>query len=107
MLCVCVTWRTTLVARRGTGRTFLGPLAGGSMSADGTPDDTILANVRTRSQALVDASRSDNGYAIGVYGLESPWGGVGPAPSDTPRVLRDIIGYRIRDQFAVLRSRRD
>jgi hypothetical protein len=107
MLAVCVSWKTTLVARRGSGRTFLGPLASSVVGADGTPDDTVLAGIGTQAQNLINTSRGDNGYAIGIWGLESPYGGVGPAPSDTPRVLRDIIAYRLRDQFAVLRSRRD
>jgi hypothetical protein len=107
MLAICVSWKTTLVARRGSGRTFLGPLASGDLGADGTPSDTVLSGVGTQAQALINSSKGDNGYAIGVYGLESPFGGVGPAPSDAPRVLRDFISYRVRDQFAVLRSRRD
>jgi hypothetical protein len=107
VLAIVVAWKTTLVARRGTGRTFLGPLAAGSMQADGTPDDTFLGNVRTRSAALRDASRGDNGYAVGVWGLVNKYTGTPPIPSNTPRVLRDIISYSVKDQFAVLRSRRD
>lgn len=96
---ICVSWRTTVSARRGTGRTFLGPLSASAMQGDGTPDDTVLSSLRTYATALCTASKAVNLGAIGIYGRS--------APGASTKVLRDLQSARIQDQFAVLRSRRD
>lgn len=105
---VCFSWRTSLAARRGMGRTFIGPLSSQVVQSDGTIVETVLADYRAWAQTLIDDSAGNiNGWAIGVWGLQSK------APSGTvdyaslPHVHRDIVAVRIRDQFAVLRSRRD
>lgn len=99
-----VSWRTSLRARRGMGRTFLGPLNMSVVEADGSPNPTILAQVRAAAAGLIDASSGVNDWAVGVWGLETPHTGDLPDP---PRVLRDFTSYTVADQFAVLRSRRD
>lgn len=99
---ICVSWRTSIAARRGRGRTFLGPLGKAIIGTDGTPVDAAVSMVRTACQTLVDASGGVNDYAIGVYGLQTAGGG-----PTSPHVLRDITGFRVNDQFAILRSRRD
>jgi hypothetical protein len=106
---VCVSWRTELRARRGQGRTFLGPLAGDVVSGDGTPSGTYLTPINTAAQALIDNSVDPDAWAVGVWGLDQPApSGIPPEEhAALPRVHRDITTFKVRDQFAVLRSRRD
>lgn len=94
---LCVSWRTGTALRSGIGRTFLGPLSTGTMGTDGTPDTADLALARTASSALIAASiadRTEEGLGLGVY-------------SRTTQTLRPFVSARVRDQYAVLRSRRD
>jgi hypothetical protein len=103
-----VSWRTSLRARRGMGRTFLGPLANSARDLNGTPNDGMLAGVRSAAAALIQDSSLPFGWAFGVYGLESEWDGwPAPPPENTPRVHRDFTSAVVKDKFAVLRSRRD
>lgn len=95
-----VGWRTALAARRGRGRTFLGPLASTTIDGSGTPTPTALTTVQTAADTLVNASGGVNGWAIGVYGQQAQ--GI-----PTAKVLRDVTAAKARDTFAVLRSRRD
>lgn len=107
VLQICTTWRTSIAARRGRGRTFLGPLGSHVVSGDGSPQDGALTMIRAQATTLLNASAAANDWAFGVYGLQAP------APDGTtnysalPHVLRDFTGFTVRDQFAVLRSRRD
>jgi hypothetical protein len=96
-----VNWTTTIAARRGRGRTFLGPLSSTNIQNDGTPTGDCVTVVKAAAQALVNDSLSDNGWAFGVYGLETPGG-----TPDSPKVLRDFTGMRVRDRFAQMGSRR-
>lgn len=104
---IVVGWRTSISARRGMGRTFLGPLNQGVLESNGTPTAAALTAVGSAAAGLVSTSLSDANGAVGVYGLQQS------APQGTtdysglPRLLRDITGHRVRDKFAVLRSRRD
>lgn len=109
MLCTVIGWRTSVAARRGMGRTFIGPLASAYVDTTGTPSASMITGIGTAAQTLITASLgSVNGWAIGVWGL------VNPAPPGTPpagylglpREHRDIIAYKIKDKFGVLRSRR-
>ena len=104
---VCISWTTSIAARRGRGRTFVGPLQGGAIEANGSVNEACLTSLRAAAQKLIDASSAANGWAIGVYGLAAaaPQGTVDYAA--LPHVLRDIQGYSIKDKFAVLRGRRD
>lgn len=99
-LAVVAGWRTTLAARRGRGRTFFGPLAYNVLQTDGTVHDTILTNLRTNLETFVTNSQGIAGGAFVVWGQES-------AGIPEPKVGRDITSVRVRDQLAVLRSRRD
>lgn len=103
-----ISWRTALAARRGMGRTFIGPLGTNVMQSDGSISDTILTEVTGLAQGILNASTSGtNGWSVGVWGLQNK------APSGTtnysalPHVHRDITGFRVRDKFGILRSRRD
>lgn len=96
---LCVSWRTSIAAARGHGRTFLGPLALAARAPDGTPAATFLTHARACVQGLVDASTASTGSSLGIYGYEEKGG--------PDRVFRDITAGAIRDKFAVLRSRRD
>lgn len=104
---ICVTWKTSIAARRARGRSFLGPVNRDVVDADGTPTAGALTTIQNAAQTLVNTSRGITGGALGVYGLQNA------APKGTtdytglPRVLRDITAYSVRDTFAVLRSRRD
>lgn len=90
----CVTWRTSLAARSGRGRTFLGPLAATAWQGDGSLAPAALTTVRTAAQALVDNSLND--------GLD---GGIG-VWSEVDQVHRDVVSSSVTDQAAILRSRR-
>lgn len=105
---IVVSWKTSLAARRGMGRTFFGPLADDNRETDGTIVPSRLTLFKNAAQALITASSSGtNGWAVGVWGLVDPTKETGLPPLTAPHVHRDIIGYGVRDQFAVLRSRRD
>lgn len=95
-------WRTSIAARRGRGRTFVGPLATSTMDPNGSVANIPRQVVLDAATALVAASSTEAGWAIGVYGLQDSGGG-----PTAPRVLRDFTGVKVRDRFAVLRSRRD
>ena len=105
---LCVSWRTSLAARRGMGRTFLGPLAAGvASSTDGTPLVTAVDAVQDAVDDLVSASQAAVNGAIGVYGYQSAVPAGGARNENDPRVIRDILQGRVRNKFAVLKSRRD
>jgi hypothetical protein len=92
--CIVVGWRTSGGGRRGRGRTFLGPLDSILLEANGGVVDLELTAIRDAAAALVDASDSFNDGALGVF-------------SPTGNLFRDFVSSAVRDQFAVLRSRRD
>lgn len=108
VLAQCISWKTSIAARRGHGRTFFGPLATAQLQDDGSPLDAFQALVRTASQKLVDASTGANGWAVGVYGQQNqaPRGTTSAQRAALPHVFRDITGFTLRDQWAILRSRR-
>lgn len=94
MVALVAGWRTASATRSGRGRTFLGPVSGGALQTDGTPEPNILATVRGRCSDLVADSQSANGWAIGVL-------------STKQGVFRETTGVTVRDRWAVLTSRRD
>lgn len=107
---VTVTWRTSIAARRGRGRTFVGPVGSLAVQTDGTIKDEYVDNLRTVANNLVAASVPANNWAVGVYGQVDSLTGEGITPEQrrlAPKVLRDITGATVRDKWAVLRSRRD
>lgn len=96
-----ITWKTSLRARRGTGRTFLGPMnQNQTTSLTGWPSDLLRADVATAATALVAASTAGSGWSLCVLGQENK--GV-----STPKVARDIIGFKVATKWGFLRSRRD
>jgi hypothetical protein len=106
-LALVITWRTTVAARRGRGRTFIGPLATATVQADGTPADTFRATMATAAAGLVSSSMAYGNGAIGVWGYAGAKGSGTPRDPNDPRVFRDFTGSNVRDLFGVLRSRRD
>lgn len=105
---IVIGWRTSLAKRRGMGRTFIGPLGADYVGPDGSIEDGKLTGVGTNVQTLLDASLSTtNGWGLGVWGLADSVPSNPASPASQPHVHRDIIGYKIRDQFGILRSRRD
>jgi hypothetical protein len=88
-----VGWRTASATRSGRGRTFVGPLAVAASDADGTPSGGFITAMQNAAQVIVDNNDALDTGAVGVW-------------SPTQNLLRDITGYRVRDVFAVLRSRR-
>lgn len=105
-----VTWRTSIAARRGRGRTFIGPIGALAVQNDGSVGDQYVDNLRTVAGNLVNASTAANNWAVGVYGQVSALVGDNVTPEQrrlAPKVLRDITGANVRDKWAVLRSRRD
>jgi hypothetical protein len=108
-LALCVTWRTSIAARRGRGRTFFGPLSTASIQSDGTPDNTMRNTMVTAAAALVTSSLGYANGAVGVWGYDAAKlpGKANVRDPDDGKVFRDFTGSGIRDLFAVLRSRRD
>lgn len=98
---VVVSWKTSLRARRGRGRTFLGPLTNGIWDSTsgrlGAPATTAITNA---GNALLTSSQATNGWALGVYGQVN----TGVAE---PKILRDFTGLAINTKGSYLRSRRD
>lgn len=106
-LCTVVTWRTTIAARRGRGRTFVGPLSTGTIQSDGTLNDTFRSVLLTAATGLVSSSVGYGNGAVGVWGYSAAkTPGVPRNPADG-KVFRDFTGATIRDLFGILRSRRD
>ena len=106
-LAVSIGWKTGTRARRARGRTFFGPTIVNNIDSDGTLNNTFKTNLETSCTTLVNASKLDNGWSIGVWGL------VDPAPKGQttglnllPHEHRDITGFAISDKWAVMRSRR-
>lgn len=109
LLAICVTWKTGVAARRGRGRTFVGPLAFSAMEANGTPTSTALSTVNMAADTLISSSTGGANGAIGVWGYANPkpYGKENPRNPSDPKVFRDVVGRATRDLFASLRSRRD
>jgi len=106
-LAVVVTWKTSIAARRGRGRTFVGPLHTAAVQSDGTPAGSVQTGIQAAASALVTSSLADLNGAIGIWGYQFAHVGDEPRPSGDPRILRDVTAATVRDLFGVLRSRRD
>ena len=89
-----ISWRTPLATRSGRGRSFFGPLASDAADAQGTLSPLALGDLQAAGQSIVAFNGELGEGAIGVW-------------SPTDGVIRDITSFTVRDQFAVLRSRRD
>lgn len=109
-LAAVISWKTSLRARRGVGRSFIGPLYAGAIDVDGTIAPATVSDIQTRANQLISASASAlNAWAFGVWGLDQPgeYDDLGRLKPDQPHVHRDFVSMSIKDQFGVLRSRRD
>jgi len=91
---LCLNWRGESGDRSRRGRTFLGPISASANDSTGTPNPTLLTTVRGAAAALVGSSLSDANGAVGVWSRQEG-------------VFRDFAASSVKDQFAVLRSRRD
>lgn len=94
VLQLVVGWRTAAATRSGRGRTFIGPLGSNMADTQGTPSAFLLSSADTAANSIVVFNALLGGAQIGVW-------------SETTATFRPINAYRIRDTFAVLRSRRD
>lgn len=93
-----VTWNTAGVrnGRRVRGRTFLVPLGGNCFQNDGTLTPATISTINDAAEELVGESGFESGFCIFSRPSASGPGGVFP-----------VIGHRVPDMAAVLRSRRD
>lgn len=106
-LAIVVGWKTSIRARRGMGRTFLGPFTYAYLDGDGTILAGGLTAINNAATALVNSSLLDNGWAFGVYGQQNASPNTSSAGRALlPHVLRDFTGYSVKDKWAVLTSRR-
>lgn len=100
-LAMVISWRTSLRARRGMGRTFIGPLTRNAIDpTTGLPEADDVNIVAAATDVLLADSQAANGWALGVYGQQNK--GIAE-----PKVLRDFTSYVISPRFAHLSSRRD
>lgn len=105
---ICVSWRTSIRARRGMGRTFVGPLCAAAIDLDGTPKPGVVTMAQAAASNLVSASESGIGWAVCIRGQQVSTPGASPEQRATePKVLRDLQQARVKDKFSILRSRRD
>lgn len=109
MLALVVTWKSTIAARRGRGRTFIGPLSTASVQTDGTPVDAVRTAIAAAANALVASSVSSTNGQVGVWGYSAAKtpGKANPRNPADAKVFRAYTAYATRDLFGVLRSRRD
>jgi hypothetical protein len=91
---VCVSWRTALATRSGSGRSFFGPSATGLLDTDGTIQTASLQIIRDGAHAFATSQGTAGAWTYGVY-------------SRKQQALRPFVDGVVRDRFAVLRSRRD
>lgn len=100
-LAVTFSWKTSIRARRGRGRTFLGPLSQSVFDSSGRTFSTFHNAAGVAAQELIDQSELNlNEWAFGVYGQQN-------AGLEEPKVLRDFTGFDISRKLAHLRTRRD
>jgi hypothetical protein len=92
----CVTWQTNgfLGGKRVRGRTFLVPVGGGGLQADGTLDSTFLGFVSTAAAALIAATPE-----LVVWHRPTSTAAADGAPFV-------VTGAKITDRAAYLTSRR-
>lgn len=95
----CIAWSTNGIrnARRIRGRSFLVPLGGNALAADGTIDAAELTTIRSAADALRAASGDAR---LVIWGRPT-------GPEATDGVSAEVVGSNVVDKTAVLRSRRD
>lgn len=92
--CLLASWKTSTGGRQGRGRTFLGPLGGGTAEGNGTPGEPTRTLIQTAINDLIGSSSGVENGALGVY-------------SRVGNTFRDFTSGTCPNEFAVLRSRRD
>lgn len=92
-----ITWNTAAIARgrRLRGRTFVVPLSNGAYEADGTLASAAIGDLNNAAEGLIG-----DGAGPEAVIWSRPRDGAGGT-------IGAITGYRVADQAAVLRSRRD
>lgn len=91
---IVASWRGASGDRSRRGRTFFGPIGQSIQDGSGTINDSLLGSIRSICGNAVTASQGLDGAALGVWSREES-------------VFRDWVAVTVRDQFGVLRSRRD
>jgi len=71
VLQVCVGWKTASASRRGTGRTFLGPLNKGCVDTDGSIRGDRKTTIMNAAQAVVTANASGTAGAVAIWGCQA------------------------------------
>lgn len=92
LLAVVVSWRTPSASRSGRGRSFIGPFQ--TTAIGDTPDTATIQNLTGAASKLVSSSTGPSGWSVGVLSVKQ-------------QLLRDITGYKVRDRWSFLSSRRD
>ena len=87
-------WRAAGGGRSGRGRTFLGPMSVNTLQSDGTPTEAARTDVETAASELIAdfAGAGDGSFCV--------W-------SPTDDLARDFVSASVRNEYGVLRSRRD
>lgn len=106
----CVNWYTSGVRnkRRVRGRTFLVPLAGSALGANGTLDDATVGSMQDAATALYAPTAS--GARLHIWGRPTPILDANGKPTgnyNADGVAYPVESARFPDKVAVLRSRRD
>lgn len=106
----CVSWYTDGIRnnRRVRGRTFLVPLAGSALAANGTLDDAAVGALQTAANDLITPTAS--GARLYVYARPTPIKDATGKPTgeyNADGVAFPVVSARIPDKVAILRSRRD
>jgi hypothetical protein len=97
----CIGWKSSQFrkGRRVSGRTFVVPLGGSAYQVDGTLEPAFLS----QAQTAINVYLADSAIAQVIW--KRPVGVKGQPPT-TPGEFVPIIAAAVRDQAAVLRSRR-
>lgn len=96
-LALVVSWRTAFATRSATGRTFIGPLAASVDGSLGVPAAATTTLLQTAANTLIND----------IETAEGPLGSRLVVYSRTENAGRAILSARTRNQFSILRSRRD
>lgn len=96
----CVSWRTIAFVngRRVQGRTFIVPIASGSLDTDGTLNNTSRTTLANAAATFIDPAGTDMPLCV----WRKP-----TTPGGSDGQAFDVSTSSVRDRTAILRSRRD